>query len=47
VFRDDEKKRNGMEQKGQKYHIMLAVAKGMLQGTPISHSEKLSDHQLV
>ena len=47
VCRDDTKGQNGMEQNGQKHHVMLAVARGMLQGAPISHSEKSSDYQLV
>jgi len=47
VCRDEKKRRDEMEQKGQKHHVMLAVARGMLEGAPNSHSEESSDYQLL
>jgi hypothetical protein len=47
VCRDDKQGRDGMERNGQKHHVMLAVARGIIQGAPNFHSEKSSDYQLV
>jgi hypothetical protein len=38
---------DGMEQKGQRHHVLLVVTRRMLQGAPNSQSEELSEYLLA